>query len=60
MMPSYLTRSEIQGKITGLCNISHSDLQNRRILQCETDHVPKFDAYLLNRARYIREINHQL
>ena len=53
-----LQGKEKEGKITRQWNIGHSDLQKIYVhLQCYTEQVPKYDAYLLDRARDIKQ-NH--
>ena len=57
MMPSFLIRSEIQGKITGPLNIGHSDLQKYEVTRIVKLKYPQYDAYLLDNARDLRQ-NH--
>ena len=58
-MPSYLIGSEIKGKITGPRNIGQSDLiffvgHFDLYFSVKLNKYPKYDAYLLDRARDIR------
>ena len=56
MMPSYLIGSEIQGKITGPLNIGHSHLKPYQVIRSvKLNKYPKYDAYLLDTARDMRQ-----
>ena len=56
MMLSYLILSEIQGKITAPLNVGQNDLQKYEVIcSVKLYKNPKYDAYLLDRARYIRQ-----
>ena len=55
-MPSSLKGSEIHGKITGPGNIGHSDVQKNEVAcSVKLNKYPKYDAYLLDRARDIKQ-----
>ena len=53
---TFVCDTEIQRRISGPCNIGHSDLQKYEVTRSrKLKKYPQNDAYLSSRARYIRQ-----